>query len=725
MKNNVYLVILLCFICMIPASAQLHPKSVDYGSSITLSTDIQTILLPSVNGDSLKEADILLGYENRAGIRKDVSINPELQGTVDNLPDGGRLWRMRFVSPGAVSHSFLFSNFYLAQGTEMWVYAEDKDFSVKGPFTSKNNKEYRRFTIGSTTGSIHILELYEPPSALHQSEILLSAVYQGYRGSVPIAPPLSRKDLKDEEIQRTFDGSAGEVTNCNPNVNCSHGDDWCREKYAVCHIEVYGTQKSICTGTLINNTANNKKTYVLSAWHCANEVKAGCELSSDEITAAEDWVFVFKWWSDKGDCPNNGTEAHALDNIHEYHGATVRAQYRPSDMLLLEIVSAGNESLGSDNERFYYAGWSRSTTTPMSGTNLHHPKGDIMKIAKCTNSSNIYSSGLGHDCADGTFNGSFPSSTDYWTFEWNIGHNDEGSSGSAVFDENHLIRGQLSNATLNQCQTTLQQARFGKFAISWVGDGVNASSRLSDWLDPLNQNPTTLDGLYKTISIYNRLTENEGECVDNSGATPIARYYAPTSLILQGGKYWASSGDKPVYADQDIAFEFSPDLGGDVMAGKRIALKQCVAIPERTSVNERVRIHIDRAPCEIGERAEDSDIPVSIIYESDPMPVAGTCSRLYTAVHGIHDARRALSTEKNNLDPNETISIIPNPATDEIQILGTITASVELFSSVGLSVMTIEKGVRKVDVSQLTSGVYYARIPTVTGVVVKSFMIIR
>ena len=119
MKNSLYLVILLCLLSTMDIRAQLHPRSKDYSGIITPISEIQTMLLPTVNGDSLMQADITLGYENRAGIRKDVSVNPALQGTVDNLPDGGRLWRMRFVSPGAITHSFLFSNFHLAQGTEM------------------------------------------------------------------------------------------------------------------------------------------------------------------------------------------------------------------------------------------------------------------------------------------------------------------------------------------------------------------------------------------------------------------------------------------------------------------------------------------------------------------------------------------------------------------------------------------------------------------------------
>jgi len=93
----------------------------------------------------------------------------------------------------------------------------------------------------------------------------------------------------------------------------------------------------------------------------------------------------------------------------------------------------------------------------------------------------------------------------------------------------------------------------------------------------------------------------------------------------------------------------------------------------------------------------------------------------------VWDIEQATSVIDENLPEKriETHTIVPNPATNEIEILGAITAPVEVFSSVGLSVLTIEKGVRKVDVSQLPSGVYYARIPTVTGVVVKSFVIIR
>jgi hypothetical protein len=90
-----------------------------------------------------------------------------------------------------------------------------------------------------------------------------------------------------------------------------------------------------------------------------------------------------------------------------------------------------------------------------------------------------------------------------------------------------------------------------------------------------------------------------------------------------------------------------------------------------------------------------------------------------------HFERIANQYETDDTGDSQMISIIPNPATDEIQIIGRFTASFELFSSIGISVMTIEKGKRKVDVSMLTSGIYYARIPTMSGIAVKSFVIIR
>jgi hypothetical protein len=68
---------------------------------------------------------------------------------------------------------------------------------------------------------------------------------------------------------------------------------------------------------------------------------------------------------------------------------------------------------------------------------------------------------------------------------WEIGVTEPGSSGSPLFDQNGKIIGQLY-AGVAGCSGTVDNNGwdvYGRFAVSWVGNG-SSSSRLSDWLDP-------------------------------------------------------------------------------------------------------------------------------------------------------------------------------------------------------------------------------------------------
>src|SRR5204863_3860682 len=78
---------------------------------------------------------------------------------------------------------------------------------------------------------------------------------------------------------------------------------------------------------------------------------------------------------------------------------------------------------------------------------------------------------------------------------WSLGVTEPGSSGSPLFDNNHRVIGQLHGgpSACTQSGTNLSDY-YGRFFRSWTGGGTN-TTRLSNWLDPLNTGQTTLDTL--------------------------------------------------------------------------------------------------------------------------------------------------------------------------------------------------------------------------------------
>lgn len=732
-----YIVILSCLtVYLSPYLVEAQPKSFTTESNLTPSQNIPSFFLKVVNHDSLSRADDTLGYENRFGIGQTFNSSLYDIGIWDTLPEG-RILRVRIVSPGAISHAFLFSDFHLSDKAELYVIEENTAY-YKGPYTYRNNKPYNRHTIGSTFGSSHILELYEPFEEFGGNTLLLATIYQGYRY---ISIPENVVNGKEEQILRRFGASnTTSDPNCNPNVNCPYGDDWCKEKYAVCLLEMpFGSSYQYCTGTLINNTANDFRPFVLSAWHCANRGN-NCDLDNGDINSIQDWVFVFNWWSNTSpNCANHGSEVQALANINgkEYSGGDFRAGFRDTDMLLVEIKTTNNggEFDPVPIKGFYYAGWSRSTLLPQQATLLHHPNGDIMKYASCNDTTGIQPQGAGHDCSDGLLDNIRPITSNYWEIKFDIGHTEGGSSGSAVFDQNHLIRGILSSHTDNRsCNRALRRETwFGKFDVSWNGGG-SSDSRLKDWLDPISSNQLSHEGIYSTIQLYNRYTEEDEQQLEISIIPDgVAYYHAPTEIHLGGGKSWTPP--PPYGARNNHSFQFHEDYGGDVSTAKRIVLKECLWVPERIGINQKVRFHIGTPQCTIGESAvEPNNPPVRICMESDVNYSQGTsCDRTTSMAPHEPIERRVQQSHINSSIPK--LLLTPNPAFDyvDIRIEGQHRGHILFINSLGLTMDIISSKisesenitVTRYDLREIPSGMYSVTTQSGGQLLTQPLMIIR
>ena len=148
-------------------------------------------------------------------------------------------------------------------------------------------------------------------------------------------------------------------------------------------------------------------------------------------------------------------------------------------LVLLEI----NPNLPSSWD-LVWAGWDRSGNFPNYNVGIHHPSGDIMKV--CRNDDPL-------EQTTTQFNGE--DSMEIWIVDnWEQGVTEQGSSGSALFDENGRIIGQLAGgaAACNGTTNNGQLDFYGRFDVSW-DFGNTASSRLSDWLDPGNTGAMTVD----------------------------------------------------------------------------------------------------------------------------------------------------------------------------------------------------------------------------------------
>ncbi|MEL7163179.1 MAG: hypothetical protein AAFN92_20635, partial [Bacteroidota bacterium] len=167
---------------------------------------------------------------------------------------------------------------------------------------------------------------------------------------------------------------------------------------------------------------------------------------------------------------------------NSYTGVRQLAGRRDNDFLLLEIVDADFAA-----EDHYFAGWDRSDGD-VTGVvrHFHHPQGDIQKTA------------LSDATGMPVFNRAIEWNNDLTTparhhFEADLttGSYEIGSSGSAFFDENRRVRGQLSGGRMSCDGENI--GFIGRLHLSWAG-GDSLHRQLRPWLDPLGTDAMTLDG---------------------------------------------------------------------------------------------------------------------------------------------------------------------------------------------------------------------------------------
>ena len=118
----------------------------------------------------------------------------------------------------------------------------------------------------------------------------------------------------------------------------------------------------ICSAVLVNNTSQDLKPYVLTAYHCAEE---GGNLGQHNY-------FTFYFDHESSSC--SGSSGYYG---HSETGSYVRSwgNMNTSDFALLEMDDDPASSWDP-----YFAGWRRNTSSPTIGAGIHHPGGDAKKI---------------------------------------------------------------------------------------------------------------------------------------------------------------------------------------------------------------------------------------------------------------------------------------------------------------------------------------------------------
>ena len=187
-------------------------------------------------------------------------------------------------------------------------------------------------------------------------------------------------------------------------VICNDGLPWQNEIKSVARILAGG---SLCTGTLINNTAEDGTPYFLTANHCGPQNMGSA-------------VFRFNY-----DSPICGSQTIANSQSPVGAQQTINGSSFISSNSYTDFGLVLLNSTPPDAYDLCYAGWNKSSSLPSTAVCIHHPSGDVKKIS------------FDDDPVQTT---SSSGNNNYLRVEsWERNTTTEGgSSGSGLWDQNHL-----------------------------------------------------------------------------------------------------------------------------------------------------------------------------------------------------------------------------------------------------------------------------------------------
>jgi len=240
------------------------------------------------------------------------------------------------------------------------------------------------------------------------------------------------------------------------------------EKDAMCQQSTWGPQMNavariafssggytyLCSGTLLADTdATTNIPYFLTANHCINSQTVASTLTA--------------YWFWRSTACNSGVPG---TYTKQQGGATLLYNATATDASFMQLNTPPPAGVT-------YAGWIAGSPVSMyaSVTGLHHPTGDLLKIS----SGNV----MGYLTCTAPSGGQFSCSSlssslgaTFYDVGWSSGIVEGGSSGSALFDGNKYVVGQLYGGS-SSCTYPMAGDSYGRFDVSY-------QAALSTWLNP-------------------------------------------------------------------------------------------------------------------------------------------------------------------------------------------------------------------------------------------------
>jgi hypothetical protein len=382
------------------------------------------------------------------------------------------VWRVGVRSKDAYSLNILFSKFHIPRGAQVFVYNADQT-EILGSYTHLNNSDLNLLPIQPIVGDELIVEYQEPINASFRGEIEIGEVNHDFIGILRAFHPPEPGDPS---------GS------CHPNIICF--PNLLEQGRGTVLLVINGT--SLCTGVLMNNSAEDGTPYLLTATHCLNNNYDNCFLSNRQYdVVAGRIVAFFNYESPLCSRDIRGTVQMTLASADS---VLISEQH---DISLLKF---------RDNEipkeyQPYFLGWNVSSAPSAPFYGLHHPNGGIKKVA-VRNGNITLSSWTGSIrpltpmCNNLPQPGYMLAGNAHWIVNaWDVAATEGGSSGSPIVDRNRRVVGTLTGGS-SYCPPRAQGPDYyAALSQLWnVQGSLNNPNSLRHYLDPTNSGFTQLDG---------------------------------------------------------------------------------------------------------------------------------------------------------------------------------------------------------------------------------------
>ena len=516
MIRHAYLAAVLAACCAASAFAANtpQPQPATWGGGFNSAASIETRTYGALDLNQVAAEDAsreAAGQPHRFAIPHEVSIDVNQAGSWEQHGERS-VWRYRVQAANASSLNFGFTHYRLPESAQLFIY-DAQHRQVAGPYDAAKNEPHHQLWTPVIAASDVVIELDVATVERAAVELTLGSINQGYRGLGGASkgyrqpePELATAGGKTCAPDQIASGT------CNMDVAClGDGDPWNDPRRAVGAITLGGSDD--CTGSLVNNTANDRRMLFITASHC------GLNASSSP-TVVVYWNYEWPTCRTPGSAasgqtsppdPNmsNSGATFLANTPNPFSSATcpsgIAAQC--SDNTLVELDDPPNPDWN-----LYWEGWDRrptaaacsqSPTDPASTVGLcatiHHPAVDEKRITF-----------VAQDFVVGSIaNGS----NTHWHAFWdptppilpNIpapqptslppGVTEPGSSGSPLYTSEQRLIGVLSGGP-SACGATGANLSdfYGQLALAWEGQGT-PTTRMRDYLDPLGTAPDFIDGI--------------------------------------------------------------------------------------------------------------------------------------------------------------------------------------------------------------------------------------